>query len=111
MQELASVSIGTITGRMELNANFGFIVGRQMFLFVQFLRAVCKRTSVCEFTLAEFFPIPAHFCLVFHLIVLHKGFPLHFRVKMSFGTLNGRFLINFLVILFLDVGLLFVNFL
>lgn len=109
MQELASISIRAKTGGMELSTNFGFIIWWQMLLFIQLMMTMSKWASVLKFAFSKFFPISAHFCFIFHLVVLNKIFSFCFSVKMSFRTLDGSFLEYFLIILFLDVAFFFVN--
>ena len=59
---------------MELSADFSFIVGGEVFLFVKFVGSMGKRTSVLKFAFPELLPVAAHLRLILHLVVFNEGF-------------------------------------
>lgn len=62
-----------------------------------------------ELALAEFLPIPAHFGLVLHLIILHKGISFDLIVEVPLGPLDGCFLVDLSVHIIEELSLLFVG--
>ena len=75
MKELASVAVGAIGGGVELSADLGLEIGRQVNFLHEFVLAMCEGALVFKFALAAYFPVSAHFSLLLHLVLPHEILP------------------------------------
>jgi hypothetical protein len=56
---------------------------------MKFIFSMCERAAIVKFALAKQLPIPAHFSLELHLVLLHEVVTLLLRVEVAFGSLDS----------------------
>ena len=88
MQELTSVAIRTVSSSMELSAKLCFVIRRKVDFLNQFMLSMCERTLILKLATSGDLPIPAHLCLLLHLILSDEIIPLLFALEVLLRLLQ-----------------------
>lgn len=89
VEELTAVAVGTVGSGVELSADLGLEVGRQVRFLHELVLAMCEGALVSELALAADLPVAAHLGLLLHLVLAHEVVALLLAPEVLAGLLKG----------------------